>query len=409
MQRYSQLFGKTNRESKNFESLNATLLQKAGFINQEMAGVYNFLPLGLRVLNKIENIVRKEMLKISNEVLLPSLSPKDYWETTKRIDKIDILMQTIGANDLSSKKNTSSYILNPTHEEIITPLVKEYISSYKDLPLALFQIQTKFRNEARAKSGLLRGREFRMKDLYSFHISLEDLEDYYEKVKQSYFNIFEELGLKDSTILVKASGGDFTKDYSDEFQIICENGEDIVFLDKKTNTYYNKEIAKKEIINDGIKVSEAGNIFILGEKFSKDFNFTLKDKNNKDINIFMGCYGIGTSRIMGIIAEKFNDDNGLIWPENISPYDYHIISQSEDLETETKKIIEQIEKKGKTVLWDDRTDIHMGEKLSDADLIGISKRIVISKRSLEKGGVEIKQRNSFDTKIMTFKEFANSI
>lgn len=181
MQRYSQLFGKTNRESKNFESLNATLLQKAGFINQEMAGVYNFLPLGLRVLNKIENIVRKEMLKISNEVLLPSLSPKDYWETTKRIDKIDILMQTIGANDLSSKKNTSSYILNPTHEEIITPLVKEYISSYKDLPLALFQIQTKFRNEARAKSGLLRGREFRMKVLclvyklnYPVHIFFGD-------------------------------------------------------------------------------------------------------------------------------------------------------------------------------------------------------------------------------------------
>jgi prolyl-tRNA synthetase len=400
MQKQSQLFGKTNKEFKQFESLNATLLQKAGFIHQEMAGVYSFLPLGKLVLDKIEVIVKEEMSKISNEINMPSLSSKESWEITGRLNTIDVLMKGLGANKASSDKNNAEYILNPTHEEIITPIAKKYNMSYKDFPFALFQIQTKFRNEARPKSGLLRGREFRMKDLYSFHTSMEDLKEYYEIVKESYFTIFERLGLKEYTVLVRSSGGDFTTDYSEEFQILCKNGEDTIYHDKENDIYYNKEIADKSIMKNGKLASEAGNIFILKDKFSKDFDYTVQLQNNIQSPVYMGCYGMGTSRIMGIIAENFNDENGLIWPESVSPYDYHLISQSKEFEKDIKKIIEKIQSKNKTVLWDDRENVSMGEKFTDSDLIGIPTRIVISKRSLESGGVEIKERKNKDSSIV---------
>jgi prolyl-tRNA synthetase len=400
MQKQSQLFGKTNKEFKQFESLNATLLQKAGFIHQEMAGVYSFLPLGKLVLDKIEVIVKEEMSKISNEINMPSLSSKESWEITGRLNTIDVLMKGLGANKASSDKNNAEYILNPTHEEIITPIAKKYNMSYKDFPFALFQIQTKFRNEARPKSGLLRGREFRMKDLYSFHTSMEDLKEYYEIVKESYFTIFERLGLKEYTVLVRSSGGDFTTDYSEEFQILCKNGEDTIYHDKENDIYYNKEIADKSIMKNGKLASEAGNIFILKDKFSKDFDYTVQLQNNIQSPVYMGCYGMGTSRIMGIIAENFNDENGIIWPESVSPYDYHLISQSKEFEKDIKKIIEKIQSKNKTVLWDDRENVSMGEKFTDSDLIGIPTRIVISKRSLESGGVEIKERKNKDSSIV---------
>ena len=400
MQKQSQLFGKTNKEFKQFESLNATLLQKAGFIHQEMAGVYSFLPLGKLVLDKIEVIVKEEMSKISNEINMPSLSSKESWEITGRLNTIDVLMKGLGANKASSDKNNAEYILNPTHEEIITPIAKKYNMSYKDFPFALFQIQTKFRNEARPKSGLLRGREFRMKDLYSFHTSMEDLKEYYEIVKESYFTIFERLGLKEYTVLVRSSGGDFTTDYSEEFQILCKNGEDTIYHDKENDIYYNKEIADKSIMKNGKLASEAGNIFILKDKFSKDFDYTVQLQNNTQSPIYMGCYGMGTSRIMGIIAENFNDENGIIWPESVSPYDYHLISQSKEFEKDIKKIIEKIQSKNKTVLWDDRENVSIGEKFTDSDLIGIPTRIVISKRSLESGGVEIKERKNKDSSIV---------
>ena len=409
MQRQSRLFGKTNKEAKEFESLNATLLQKGGFIHQEMAGVYSYLPLGKLVLDKIENIVREEMLKIANEINMPALASKESWATTGRLDTVDILMKTIGANEKSYERHSGEYILNPTHEEVITPLAKEYNVSYKNFPFALFQIQTKFRNEARSKSGLLRGREFRMKDLYSFHTSIEDLKDYYEEVKKSYFTIFERLGLKEYTVIAKASGGDFTTDYSDEFQILCNNGEDIIYYDDKTDTYYNKEVAKKEILHNGKTASEGGNIFILKDKFTKAFDYTYQSKDNKKGEIYMGCYGLGTSRVMGIVAEIFNDESGLIWPESISPYDIHLITYGNITSKDIDKIKEIADKKNKTILWDDREEVSMGEKLKDSDLLGITTRLILSEKSIQSGGVEIKKRNKKESTIIPITKIGENI
>src|SRR3989338_6933863 len=240
---YSKLFGKAKKSSKAYDSVNAALLQKAGFIDQVMAGVYTYLPLGLRVLNKIENIIREEMNKIGEEIFMPSLTPKLAWEQTERLNTVDILMKTAPANKFALAKNATEYILNPTHEEVVVPLGQKFVLSYKEFPFALYQIQTKFRNEPRVKSGLLRGREFRMKDLYSFHTSVEDFKKYYEKSKEVYFKVFERLGLKDETVIVLASGGSFTDDYSHEFQTFCETGEDMIFFAKSKNVYYNREVA----------------------------------------------------------------------------------------------------------------------------------------------------------------------
>ena len=240
---YSKLFGKTNKKSKEYNSVNATLLQKGGFIDMVMAGVYTYLPLGLKVLTNIENIIREEMNTIAYEVLMPSLTPKTAWEQTKRLNTVDVLMKTSPANEAALEKNNSEYILNPTHEEVVTPLAQKYNLSYKDFPFAVYQIQSKFRNEPRVKSGLLRGREFRMKDLYSFHTSVDDFKEYYEKAKEVYMNVFKKLGLGDDTVITLASGGSFTEDFSHEFQTICESGEDTLFYVKSKDTYYNKEVA----------------------------------------------------------------------------------------------------------------------------------------------------------------------
>lgn len=395
MQKYSKLFGKTNKEAKEFDSINATLLQKAGFINQEMAGVYTYLPLGVRVISKIENIIREEMDKIGNEILMPSISPIDIWKTAGRLDNIDVILKAVGGNKLSKEGNDNEYILNPSHEEIVTPLAKKYNSSYKDLPFAIYQIQTKFRNEKRPKSGLLRGREFIMKDLYSFHQNKEDLQKYFESIKEYYWNIFKKLELEKDTVEVLASGGDFTKNYSTEFQVKCSTGEDSIYYDSKNNIYYNEEIVPKDLKEStkASKASEAANIFQIDTKYSKPFNYLFKDEDNKDKEVYMGCYGIGISRLMGIIVEKFNDDNGIIWPTSVAPYDVHIINvNNENIDTVTK-IVDKLEKDGKSVLFDDRENITIGEKLQDADLIGIPLRILITKRSIESGGVEVKKRN----------------
>ena len=240
---YSKLFGKTKKSSKKFDSINATYLQKAGFIDQVMAGTYTYLPLGIKVLTKIEQIIREEMDKIGDEIFMPSITPISLWQQTGRFETVDVLMKTTAANKFALAKNASEYVLNPTHEEVIVPLGKKFILSYKDFPFALYQIQTKFRNEPRVKSGLLRGREFRMKDLYSFHTSVEDFKKYYEKAKKVYFRVFERLGLGKDTVIALASGGSFTDDYSHEFQTICISGEDTLFYLKNRNIYYNKEVA----------------------------------------------------------------------------------------------------------------------------------------------------------------------
>ncbi|PIP63585.1 proline--tRNA ligase, partial [Candidatus Roizmanbacteria bacterium CG22_combo_CG10-13_8_21_14_all_34_12] len=483
---YSKLFGKTKKDSKKYDSANATFLQKGGFIDQVMAGVYTYLPLGLRVLNKIENIIREEMNKISNEVFMPSLAPQSAWEKTGRLGTVDILMKTTAANKFAEAKNAAQYVLNPTHEEVVTPLGQKFNLSYKDFPFALYQIQTKFRNEPRVKSGLLRGREFRMKDLYSFHTTIEDFKKYYEISKKVYFKVFERLGLKDDTVIVLASGGSFTDDYSHEFQTFCETGEDVIFYAKSKNIYYNREVApstapriiekdkemlpKKDVLGKGIigvqeladylkipvekttktlifetddnkviavavrggydvnedklrkivkckalklasakivkkvtgaevgyagilnlpkevnvyidesvnnrlnfecganktdyhsvnvnfgrdlplpkefydikvardgdvdpetneryevkKAAEIGNIFPLYTKFTDAFNYKFTDQDGKQKPIYMGCYGIGPSRIMGIIVEKLHDEKGIIWPESVAPFQVHLV------------------------------------------------------------------------------------
>ncbi len=415
--RQSKLYTKTRKEAPADEvSKNAIFLTRAGFIHKEMAGVYTFLPLGLRVLKKIEDIVRRHMDTIGNELVMSSLAPRELWEKTGRADVVDVLMKTMPANKASEEKSTNSYILNPTHEELITPIASEYARSYKDLPAAFYQIQTKFRNEARAKSGLLRGREFRMKDLYSFHRDENDLKEYYEKAKGVYMNVYRELGIGDDTFITVAGGGDFTKEFSHEFQTVTEAGEDVIYLDRKNAIAYNKEVVTEENATRlgvdfnslvQVKACEVGNIFPLGTKFTKAFDYTYTDEEGKQAEVYMGCYGIGPSRLMGVIAEKFGDDKGLVWPASIAPFSMHLLLISKDKESEAAKLAEELYKKltdaHVEVLFDDREE-GAGSKFADSDLIGIPMRVVVSDKSLEKGGIEIKERTSDTSEIITVEQ-----
>lgn len=415
--RQSQLYTKTRKEAPSDEvSKNAILLTRAGFIHKEMAGVYTFLPLGLRVLSKIENIIRRRMDTIGNELVMSSLSPRENWEKTGRLEQVDVLMKTAPANKASEEKSTNSYILNPTHEELITPIASEYARSYKDLPCAFYQIQTKFRNEARAKSGLLRGREFRMKDLYSFHRSEEDLNAYYEKAKEVYMGVYRDLGIGEDTFVTVAGGGDFTKQFSHEFQTVVEAGEDIIYLDRKNKIAYNKEVVTEENAKrlgvdfdslEQVKACEVGNIFPLGTKFTKAFDYTYSDEEGKQQDVYMGCYGIGPSRLMGVIVEKFADEKGLVWPAEVAPFSLHLIALSKDKDSESWKTAEdlyaKLTERHVEVLFDDR-DESAGAKFADSDLIGIPMRVVVSDKSLEKGGVELKERTSENSEIVTVEQ-----
>jgi prolyl-tRNA synthetase len=412
--RQSKLYTKTRKEAPKDEvSKNAILLTRAGFIHKEMAGVYTMLPLGLRVLRKIEDIIRRHMDTIGNELVMPALSSREVWEKTGRLDIVDVLMKTEPANKASLEKSSNSYILNPTHEEVITPIAQEYARSYKDLPVAFYQIQSKFRNEARAKSGLLRGREFRMKDLYSFHRNQEDFSVYYEQSKKVYMDIYRELGIGQDTFITLSGGGDFTKDFSHEFQTLTEAGEDVIYLDRKNNIAYNKEVTTKENAErlgvnfdslEQVKACEVGNIFPLGTKFTKAFDYTYVNEKGEKEEIQMGCYGIGPSRLMGVIVEKLADEKGLIWPESIAPFSVHLLVLGRDREGEAmktaEKIYETLTKNHVEVLFDDR-EASVGEKFADSDLIGIPMRIVVSDKSLEKGGVEIKERKVESSEIIS--------
>lgn len=397
----SQLFTKTLKESPKDEvSLNAQLLIRAGFIDKLMAGVYTYLPLGLRVLNKIKNIVREEMNGIGGqEILMPALTPKENWEATGRWDKIDVLFKLEGAG----KKELA---LGSTHEEVVTPLVKKFVNSYKDLPVAVYQIQDKFRNEPRAKSGLLRGREFSMKDLYSFHRDEADLENYYEKSKAAYLNVFRRCGLEAE--VVEASGGVFSQ-FSHEFQVFTEFGEDDVYFCGGCRRHQNKELvsggelkcpycgATRELK----KTIEVGNIFKLKTKFTDAFDFKYVDESGKKQDVIMGCYGIGPSRVLGSIVEIHHDDKGIIWPESVAPFQIHLVSLCKSAEEKQKadELYESLVKQGKEVLYDDR-DASAGEKFADSDLIGIPVRYLISPKTLEKESVEIKDRKTGELKLL---------
>jgi len=543
--------------SREIQAKNARLLIQAGYIHQEIAGVYTFLPLGLKVLNKIEQIIREEMDTVGVEIYMSSLSPIANWEQSGRLETVDVLMKTQGANAPAKAKFDGSYILNSTHEEIVTPLIKEFAQSHHDLPTAVYQIQTKFRGEPRAKSGLLRCREFRMKDLYSFHATQEDLNQYYEKVKAAYWKVFERLGLGESTLLTLASGGDFTPDFSHEFQTVCDAGEDTLFHVQSKNLTFNREVAPaqapsiestekmlpleevegqdivgvKELakflditvekttktmlfetetgeviaaaVRGGYNISEeklqkitgattlrlasaetvmrvtnakvgyagvlhlpadvriifdestsnrtnfecganrthyhsnnvnwgrdlelpeqfydikvaqegdlypetgepyvvhkaceVGNIFPLNTKFSKAFNYTYTAEDGSQQPVYMGCYGIGSSRLMGVIVEKMADEKGLVWPANIAPFAAHLISLGED-STKADELYTLLLSQGISVLYDDR-DASAGSKFADADLIGVPVRLVVSKKSGDH--VEWKNRTELDTQLLS--------
>jgi prolyl-tRNA synthetase len=391
----SELISKTRKYiSQSEESLNAKILIKAGFIEQVMAGVYAYLPLGYSVLQNIENIVREELNKISaQELLLPALQPKSYWEQTGRWESLDVLYR------FTSYYTSTELALGSTHEEIITPIAKNLIQSYQDLPLAAYQIQTKFRDEKRAKSGVLRGREFIMKDLYSFHSSTEDLDKYYELVTQAYLNIYKRLGIGDITLKTYASGGTFSK-YSHEFQTISDIGEDTIFVCEKCNIAINKEIIEEqktcpECNNPDLiqrQSIEVGNIFKLQTKYSEAFNLEFTDENGLNKPVIMGCYGIGISRLMGTLVEVFaENESKMRWPEEISPFDIHLIAlntDSEDVMKKAEELYELLQKNNTSVLFDNRNE-RPGIKFAEADLIGINKRIIISSKTIVQNGVEI--------------------
>lgn len=399
--RQSKLFTKTTKTIlKDEASLNAQLLTKAGFINKLAAGIYTFLPLGWRVILKIENIIRQEMDKVGGqEIKMPALIPKENWEQTGRWETFDALFKI-------QSEDQKEYGLGATQEEVISPLLKNFIFSYKDLPVYVYQIQTKFRNELRAKSGLMRGREFLMKDLYSFHASEEDLDKYYEIQKQAYYNIFARCGLKNFTYLTYASGGAFSK-YSHEFQTITNAGEDIIYICSKCRVAINKEIIQEqskcpECGNGNLeekKAVEVGNIFKLKTKFSEPFNLKYADQEGQLKPVIMGCYGIGLDRLMGTMVEIFNDDRGIIWPEEVSPFKAHLISIKSNKETE--KIYKKLLDAKIEVLYDDREEISAGEKFADADLIGIPYRLVVSKKTTEQNSIELKKRQSDNAELTT--------
>ncbi|OGF31509.1 hypothetical protein A2533_04020 [Candidatus Falkowbacteria bacterium RIFOXYD2_FULL_35_9] len=397
----SKLFGKTTKEiPKDEVSKNAELLIRSGFVDKLMAGVYTYLPLGLRVLKKIQAIVREEMETLGGqEIYMPALTPKDNWVKTSRWDEIDVLFKLQGTGD-------KEYALGSTHEEIVTPLVKKFVNSYKDLPVAVYQIQDKFRDEARAKSGLLRGREFSMKDLYSFHRNEEDLADFYEKSKQAYLNVFKRCGL--DAHIVEASGGVFSK-FSHEFQVFTESGEDKIYVCNSCGRHQNEEIVENQTLkcpycgNDRIieKSIEVGNIFELKTKFTTAFDFTYTDEAGKEQPVQMGCYGIGPSRVMGSVVEVHHDDKGMIWPESMAPYQVHLVALGDDEKVlaQAESLYQELIKSGVETLFDDR-EVQAGQKLNDADLIGLPIRLIISSKTLDKNFVEMKKRNSSEVELI---------
>lgn len=389
----SHLFSKTQRQDPKGEiSLNAKLLIRGGFIDKLGAGIYTYLPLGFKTIQKIQNIVREEINNIGGqELLMPGLHPKDNWEATGRWQVPEMY-----------KILNEDYGLGWSHEEIITPLAQKFLNSEKDFPKYIYQIQTKYRNEPRAKSGILRGREFIMKDLYSFHLGQEDLDDYYEKVKEAYFKIYERCGLKDYTYLTLAGGGVFTKGFSHEFQTLTNAGEDIIYICNKCKQALNKEVKQDKCPNCGNDVFEekksieVGNIFKLGTKYAEAFNLKVNGKY-----VIMGCYGLGVSRLLGTIVEVFNDEKGIIFPKAVAPYDIYLIDIKNQKESE--QLYKALKYKGYEVLFDDR-DKTAGEKFSDADLIGIPLRIVVSEKTLKEESVEVKKRGEKKTTLIKIKD-----
>ncbi|OHA89481.1 MAG: prolyl-tRNA synthetase [Candidatus Zambryskibacteria bacterium RIFCSPHIGHO2_01_FULL_43_27] len=406
----NQLFTKTRKEAPKDEvAKNAQLLIRAGFIHKEMAGAYSFLPLGLMVIEKIKQIVREEMNKIGGqEIIMTSLQRKELWEKTDRWDdeKVDVWFK-------SALKSGGEVGFGWSHEEPITEMMNSFISSYRDLPVYVYQFQTKMRNELRAKSGIMRGREFVMKDMYSYTTSEEAHKKFYDLTKGAYMRVFERAGLGDRTFLTFASGGAFTK-FSHEFQTLTDAGEDVIYLHRGKKIAINKEVLLPEVLEElgvkeaeleEVKAAEVGNIFSFGGSKSEQLGLRFNDEKGEAHPVILGSYGIGITRLMGTVVEIFADDKGIVWPESIAPFKYHLI----DLNSKERanKIYKALADKGIEVLFDDR-DTRAGEKFADADLIGIPYQVIVSERGEAEKTVEVKNRMTGETKIISEEEFVSS-
>lgn len=417
--RQSLLFTKTKKETpKDETSVNAQLLLKAGFIHKDIAGVYTYLPLGLKVLNNIKEVIRQELDAIGcQEIAMTALQPKEMWEKTNRWSDeiVDNWFKT-------SLKNKTELGLAFTHEEPMANMMKQFVSSYKDLPKFVYQFQTKFRNELRAKSGIMRGREFIMKDLYSFHSDKEAHDVFYDQMKEVYMKIFTRLGLGENTFLTMSSGQPFSK-YSFEFQALSEAGEDVILFDREKNIAINKDDYSDEIFEDfGLnkddynfeegKSIEIGDIYSLGTKYSEALGLMYADSNSKEHPVFMGSYGIGVPRVMGTVVETSHDEHGLIWPKEIAPYQVHLVSLCQDDEdiAKAEDLYKKLKDAGVEVLYDDRSLVRAGQKFADSDLIGIPMRVVISKKMIKLESVEVTLRGSNEeAEIITISELMNRV
>lgn len=411
--RQSKLFTKTRREAPADEvSKNAILLTRGGFINKELAGVYSYLPLGWRVLQNIKKVVNQEMEKLgSQEIIMSSLQNKDTWEKTGRWDdeKVDVWFK--------SKLKTETEIgFGWSHEEPISEMMKSHVSSFRDLPVTVHQFQNKFRNEERAKSGVMRGREFVMKDMYHFSETEAENLSFYESVIEAYMNVYKRMGLGETTFVTSASGGVFTDKFSHEFQTLSDAGEDVIYVNLDRKLALNEEVFNEKTLKElGLKESdfekrkaiEVGNIFNFGTAKSEDLGLFVKDKNGDKIPVQLSSYGIGITRLMGTIVEALSDEKGIIWPKEIAPFQVHLVSLGETKEA-ADEIYNTLLSEGVEVLYDDR-DLRAGEKFADADLIGIPTRVVIGEKSLESKMLEVKERNSDEVSMMTIEHLLQKL
>jgi prolyl-tRNA synthetase len=413
--RRSQLFTKTRHDAPADEvAKNAQLLIRAGFIHKEMAGVYAYLPLGLKVVEKIKQIVREEMNSLgSQELIMTNLQHKEIWETTGRWDDevVDIWFKT-------QLQNGTPLGLAWSHEEPITNMMKSYISSYRDFPVSVYQFQTKLRNELRSKSGIMRGREFVMKDMYTYAKSADELQKLYDEAKQAYLRIFDRIGLGDITYVTAASGGAFTK-YSHEFQTVTESGEDTIYVNREKNVAINEEVYTDEDLAElglekghleMVKAAEVGNIFNFGTVKSEQLGLYFTDEEGNEKPVYLGSYGIGITRLMGVVAEHFADDKGLVWPKNITPCDVYLarLGNTPELVKNADEIYSRLTDSGISVLYDDR-DERAGAMLKDADLIGTPYRLVISDKTIAQNSVEIKKRTEDNIQLMSTEEVVNTL
>ncbi len=404
--RRTQLFTKTLKNPPADEvAKNAQLLIRAGYVYKEMAGAYAYLPLGLRVLEKIKQIVREEMQAVnSDELIMTTLQNKDVWQASGRWDSeaVDVWFK-------SHLQDGTEVGFGWTHEEPIVEMLKNYVHSYKDLPISIYEFQTKLRNELRAKSGIMRGREFVMKDMYSFHATADDLAKYYDEVIEAYKRVYDRLGIGEDTYVTFASGGAFTK-FSHEFQTITDAGEDVIYLHREKNIAVNEEVIDEAVKELGVskdqlevvKTAEVGNIFNFGTQKTDEMGLYYTDKDGKRASLHIGSYGIGITRVMGVIAEKMSDDKGLVWPENIAPYKVYLISIGQEGEKKAEELYAELIDRNIEVIYDDRPNARPGEKFADAELMGIPLRVTTSDRLGDE--FEVLYRQSGETRQLTHEQ-----